>query len=110
MGFSEKLQIDGTSLESEGKKWVIAGISLRSQLKPVRLEKERDHSDVGGEVGVEECSTTPTSEESRIPSKLACPAAPRKRKPISRCNGVSREFFNPPDLESVFIRHVERAN
>lgn len=112
MGFPEKpLSMEG-SLESEGKKWVFAGISLRAPLKPVRttnsVEKERESGD-GGE---EECSTTPTAEESRIPSKLPCPPAPRKRKPVSRCNNYNgvREFFTPPDLETVFIRHVEKAN
>ncbi|KAJ8759039.1 hypothetical protein K2173_003277 [Erythroxylum novogranatense] len=104
MGFSEKPQVDG-GLEFDGKKWVIAGIALRAPLKPVytkSLEKESE---------TDECSTTPTSEETRIPSRLTCPPAPRKRKATLKCNytGV-REFFTPPDLETVFIRHVERAN
>ncbi|XP_034683881.1 cyclin-dependent protein kinase inhibitor SMR6-like [Vitis riparia] len=102
--FAEKLQVDG-GLESENKKWVISGIQLRAPLKPVYTSpvgKERDEEG-------EECST-PTYEEARIPTTLTCPPAPRKRKPSSRCNynGV-REFFTPPDLETVFIRHVERA-
>ena len=111
MGFSKKSQIDG-GLESEGRKWVIAGIPVRSSLKPIntRTTKARDFEDDGGE---ESCSTTPTGKETRIPERLPCPPAPRKRRPVSRCNnnfnGV-REFFTPPDLETVFIRHVEKAN
>ncbi|KAJ9683378.1 hypothetical protein PVL29_019101 [Vitis rotundifolia] len=103
MGFSEKPQVDG-SIESEGKKWVIAGISIRAPLRPVSTKPREKESDD------EACSTTPTTKEARIPERLPCPPAPRKRRP-SRChlNGV-REFFTPPDLESVFIRHVERAN
>lgn len=65
----------------------------------------------------EECSTTPTGEESRIPTTFTCPPAPKKPKSTSsfKCNNfrggvVRREFFTPPDLETVFIRHVERAN
>ncbi|KAJ4974613.1 hypothetical protein NE237_007787 [Protea cynaroides] len=104
MGFPQKPQIDG-GLESEGKKWVIAGVQLRAPLRSVNTKKknEEDNDEDG-------CLTTPTSEEARIPERLACPPAPRKRRPSSRCNftGV-REFFTPPDLESVFIRQVERA-
>ncbi|XP_043707501.1 cyclin-dependent protein kinase inhibitor SMR6-like [Telopea speciosissima] len=103
MGFPQKPQVDG-GLESEGKKWVIAGIPLRTPLRSIRTNKKDD-----GDNDEDECSTTPTSEEARIPERLSCPPAPRKRRP-SRCNfsGV-REFFTPPDLESVFIRHVERG-
>ncbi|XP_059624553.1 cyclin-dependent protein kinase inhibitor SMR6-like [Cornus florida] len=104
MGFSKKHQTEG-GLESDGKKWVIAGIVVRAPLKSITAKpKEGD--------GDDNDSTTPTSKESRIPEKLPCPPAPRKRRPVSTChyNGV-REFFTPPDLETVFIRHVvERAN
>ncbi|XP_062106930.1 cyclin-dependent protein kinase inhibitor SMR6 [Humulus lupulus] len=113
MGFSKKSQIDG-GFESEGKKWVIAGISVRSSLKPIKTKtlKAKDcESDNGDDYDSESCSTTPTSKESRIPERLRCPPAPRKRRPSSRCNfnGV-KEFFAVPDLETVFIRHVEKAN
>ncbi|KAK3413148.1 cyclin-dependent protein kinase inhibitor SMR6 [Eucalyptus grandis] len=114
MGFSEKPQVGSACVESEGnKKWVIAGISIRASLKPVSTEpKPRTNRDDADEEERETPSTTPTSKESRIAEKLQCPPAPRKRRPSSsRChfNGV-REFFNPPDLESVFKRHVERTN
>ncbi|XWS34735.1 hypothetical protein CRYUN_Cryun21dG0063300 [Craigia yunnanensis] len=109
MGVSGKPQVDG-GLESEGKKWVIAGISLRAPLKPIYtnpVEKDKESDDQGDE----SCSTTPTGEEARIPTILTCPPAPRKRKPSLKCNyGSVREFFTPPDLEIVFIRHGERAN
>ncbi|KAE8672441.1 putative F-box/LRR-repeat protein [Hibiscus syriacus] len=105
MGFSKKPQLDG-ALDSEGKKWVI---TLRTSLKPINTKlpraKESEDND-------EEESTTPTSKEAKIPEKLRCPLAPRKRRSTLRChyNGV-REFFSPPDLESVFKLHaVEKAN
>ncbi|KAL1550870.1 hypothetical protein AAHA92_18779 [Salvia divinorum] len=54
-------------------------------------------------------STTPTGAKSRIPSGLPCPPAPKKRKAVAaRCHCAQpREFFCPPDLESIFSRHVE---
>ena len=122
MGFSEKHQVVDMGLDSESKTWVIAGIPLRTPLKPIYTEKnnprvvesrERGHDHCDGDGNGEACgSTTPTGEESRIPTRLTCPPAPRKRKPSLKCNyGVVREFFTPPDLETVFIRHhVERAN
>ncbi|KAK7366837.1 hypothetical protein VNO80_08836 [Phaseolus coccineus] len=104
MGFSEKPQVE----ESDStRKWVIAGISLRAPLKPIytttTVEKEEEEED---------CSTTPKGEEAKIPTTSKCPPAPRKRKPSLKCNylGGAREFFTPPDIETVFIRHVERAN
>ncbi|KAK7407229.1 hypothetical protein VNO78_08955 [Psophocarpus tetragonolobus] len=107
MGFSEKPQVEETD---SSRKWVIAGISLRAPLKPIyttttTVETEEEEQD-------EECSTTPKGEESKIPTTLKCPPAPRKRKPSLKCYylGGAREFFTPPDLETVFIRHVERAS
>ncbi|GMN42572.1 hypothetical protein TIFTF001_011786 [Ficus carica] len=114
MGFSKKSQIDG-GLESEGRKWVIAGIPVRSSLKPINTKpRVKDIESTAGDDEEEPCSTTPTEKEARIPERLSCPPAPRKRRPASRCNRNSfngvREFFTPPDLETVFIRRqVEKA-
>ncbi|KAL3835603.1 hypothetical protein ACJIZ3_010339 [Penstemon smallii] len=97
MGISEKNhQMDGSVVDCE--KWVISGISMRSQLKPIftkPMEKKEDE---------EECAVTPTYAESRICTRLVCPPAPKKRKSASkRCNyGGVRQFFNPPDLETIF--------
>ncbi|XP_028783966.1 cyclin-dependent protein kinase inhibitor SMR6-like [Neltuma alba] len=120
MGFSEKAQVVEGGFESSSssstsnasnKKWVIAGISLRGPLKPIyTAEKDREDDDE-----TEECLTTPTGEESRIPPPSTCPPAPRKPKPPAssfKCKyrrGVNK-FFTPPDLDTVFIRHVERAS
>lgn len=111
MGFSKKTQTD-CGLDSESKKWVIAGLGIKTTLKPINTkprgkENEEDEEDEEEQA----CSTTPTAREARIPEKLSCPPAPRKRRPATRCNfnGV-REFFSPPDLESVFKLHVEKAN
>ncbi|CAI9767920.1 unnamed protein product [Fraxinus pennsylvanica] len=84
-------------------------ITLRNPLKPIstnpveKLGLQKDDE--------EEFSTTPKSADSRIPSKLICPPAPKKRKASSKCHfaGVM-EFFNPPDLETVFIPRVKRAS
>ncbi|EOA17682.1 hypothetical protein CARUB_v10006053mg [Capsella rubella] len=114
MGFSKKSQYEG-GLESDGKKWVIAGISIRATLKPVKTKLLRPPPEIEAEVEEdyyneeEECSTTtttPTAKEAKIPEKLKCPPAPRKRRPALKCrsNAVT-EFFTPPDdLETVFIR------
>ncbi|KAL7094865.1 hypothetical protein ACP275_11G131300 [Erythranthe tilingii] len=110
MGFSKKHQIE-VGKESEVKKWVIAGIAIRSPLKPIST-KPREDDDGGGEDFARAAgSTTPTARESKLPEKLSCPPAPRKRRPTSTChiNGAI-EFFIPPDLESVFICHAGRAN
>ncbi|CAI0462505.1 unnamed protein product [Linum tenue] len=97
---------------AENGKWVISGISLRAPLKPIFTE--RDAGD--GWVDDEKYGspTTPKSEEARIPARLPCPPPPRKRRATSlkrNCNGGgAREFFVPPDLETVFVcRHVQRA-
>ncbi|XVF60235.1 hypothetical protein PTKIN_Ptkin08bG0028400 [Pterospermum kingtungense] len=108
MGYSKKPQADGDSHES--KKWVIAGTVIRTSLKPIKI-KPRGKSNEEDDGEEEACSTTPTSKGARIPDKLPCPPAPRKRRPPLRChyNGV-REFFTPPDLETVFKLHIEKAN
>ncbi|XP_068643835.1 cyclin-dependent protein kinase inhibitor SMR6 [Aristolochia californica] len=110
MGISDKLQVEG-GLESEGQKWVIAGVSLRAPLKPINT-KSSSEKETQSEVeeAEEGCSTTPTAEEARIPESLPCPPAPRKRRSSSKCRfSGARDFFVPPDLDSVFIRRVERA-
>ncbi|KAG8366898.1 hypothetical protein BUALT_Bualt16G0015800 [Buddleja alternifolia] len=103
MGFSKKHQIEANK-ESEGKKWLIAGIAIRAPLKPISTKAREEREDE------DPCSTTPTASESKIPEKLSCPGAPRKRRPAStrHFNGVV-EFFNPPDLESVFVCHAEKV-
>lgn len=130
MGVSDKLQAEAVALDLDGKKWVLAGISpkVSSSLKPIAIATTANRrlpgkqaTAEGEEVEVldddydeEGCSTTPTGEESRIPTQLSCPPAPRKHRPpsskcrLTRAAGV--EFFTPPDLESVFVRRIERAN
>ncbi|KAL2344380.1 hypothetical protein Fmac_005665 [Flemingia macrophylla] len=111
MGLSEKAQVEGGFDSDSKRKWVIAGIALRAPLKPIyTIPVEKEEQEV--ETETEECSTTPTSVESKIPTSFTCPPAPRKRKHSFKCNyrGVVREFFTPPDLETVFTRHVEKAN
>ncbi|KAM7509880.1 hypothetical protein LguiB_008755 [Lonicera macranthoides] len=101
MGSSKKHQI----VESEGKKWVATGDPVRVPLRPISTKPAKEEYEEDDDT----CSTTPTAKESKIPERWVPPAAPRKPRPASTCHGV-REFFTPPDLESVFKRHVERAN
>ncbi|CAA0833129.1 Unknown protein [Striga hermonthica] len=104
MGFSEAFhQTDTVGSES----WVFS--ALRGPLKPV-LTKMPPEKSVAACEGDDELATTPKSEESRIPRSLICPPAPKKRKSApSKKSCRVREFFNPPDLESIFIRRVEGA-
>ncbi|KAF5763888.1 putative cyclin-dependent protein kinase inhibitor SMR [Helianthus annuus] len=96
MGFSKKHQVDGESLE--GKKWVIAGITMRAPLKTLstRRMKEDDENSNSG-------NTTPTSKDSRIPEVMTCPPPPRKRRPVVAChNHTNMEFFTSPELDNLF--------
>lgn len=126
MGFAEKpLQMEGGGgevyVDSEVKKWVIAGVPLRSPLKPIFTRAP--HQKKIEEIEEENSCSTPTSEESRIPSRLACPPPPRKKpkpepKPSSgsssceyymgnSSSGVISEFFIPPhDFEILFTRRA----
>ncbi|XP_010547715.1 PREDICTED: uncharacterized protein LOC104819379 [Tarenaya hassleriana] len=104
MGFSGKPpQLDGGVRETgDGKKWVIAGISIRAPLKPIRANPTTE-----AEEEEEESPTTPTAVSVRIPVVPACPPPPKKRKPALKCScGGAREFFSPPDLETVFIQRA----
>ncbi|CAK9161763.1 unnamed protein product [Ilex paraguariensis] len=103
MGSSKKHQVEG-GLESESKKWVIAGIALCAPLRSISTKPKESEE----EEKEEAFSTTPTAKEAQIPQGLPCPPAPRKRRPTSTCHyNFSRVYFTPPDLESIFI---ERAN
>jgi hypothetical protein len=113
MGFSKKNSKNSKktqmeiALESEAKKWVIAGFSVRS-LKPINTKLSAKNGVVYED---EENSTTPTAKEARIPVNMSCPPAPMKKR-ISKCNNVVggvREFFTPPDLETVFKLRVEKS-
>ncbi|KAF9624956.1 hypothetical protein IFM89_016204 [Coptis chinensis] len=105
MGFPQKCQVE-VEVESEGnKKWVVAGVSLRSPLKPISTNKKERGSSIEEEG--DEASTTPTAQNMKIPEKLSCPPPPRKSRPSSKCNfSGTRDFFCPPDLETVFKVHV----
>ncbi|KAL8097730.1 cyclin-dependent protein kinase inhibitor SMR6 [Apium graveolens] len=106
MGLSKKHQTDEGV---DSKKWVIAGIAIRAPLRCISTKPREGYVEEDEEK--QQHITTPTAKEARIPKKLKCPPAPRKQPQTSSCQftGV-REFFTPPDLESVFIRRVERAN
>ncbi|GFP97495.1 hypothetical protein PHJA_001893600 [Phtheirospermum japonicum] len=106
MGVSEKLHqtVGGHVVDSE--KWVFSGIALRGPLKPILTKKPLEKGEEEDECNFS--ATTPTSSESRIPSRLICPPAPKKRKSSASsksCRVI--EFFNPPDLETIFVRRVE---
>lgn len=106
MGFSGKThhQFDGNFGETaEVKKWVITEISLHSPMKPISLSS----SALANTENEDLCPTTPTAASVRIPTVFPCPPAPKKRKQslkFSYCG--TREFFSPPDLETVFIHRT----
>lgn len=100
-------------MESTTKKWVISGIQFMTPLKPIYTKKDtkKPHENEEEEEEEEnEYCTTPKTPESKIPCLLKCPGAPMKRKAVSRshCNGT-RDYFKPPDLESVFLCCIEKA-
>lgn len=122
MGYSEKAQVEGAIESENSRKWVIAGVSLRTPLKPIltipieKQQQQQQKQEEEVDVVIEEECSTPTSEESKIPTLFTCPPAPRKQKSSFKLNrnyhgrsGVVREFFTAPDLETVFVRHVETA-
>ncbi|KAF2532949.1 hypothetical protein F2Q70_00032014 [Brassica cretica] len=97
METSKKSQV-GRGLDTDGSKWIIAEISIRASLKPVKTKLKR-HDE-------EYCITPTAKEEAKLSEKLICPPAPRKRRPALKCrSNVGIEYFVPPsDLETVFIR------
>ncbi|CAH8383429.1 unnamed protein product [Eruca vesicaria subsp. sativa] len=99
MGSSKKSQVI-----ADGKTWVIAEISIRASLKPIKTKLRKLERET--EVEDEDCCVTPTAKEAKVSEKLICPPAPRKRRPALKCrSNVGVEYFVPPyDLESVFIR------
>lgn len=110
MGSSKKPQV-GRGLDSDGKQWVIAEISIRASLKPLKMKLRKPERETEAEEEIysgseEYCCITPTAKEAKAPEKLKCPPAPRKRRPALKCrSNVGVEYFVPPsDLETVFIR------
>ncbi|CAN8240955.1 unnamed protein product [Cochlearia groenlandica] len=99
MGFSDKTHQETT----DDKKWVISQISIRAppMLKPISLSSS---SSVANTEDQDLYPTTPKAVSVRIPTVFPCPPAPKKRKRSLKFsyNGA-REFFTPPDLETVFI-------
>ncbi|MCL7035428.1 hypothetical protein MKW94_018879 [Papaver nudicaule] len=103
MGLSMKSQVlvDGRETTEGNKKWVVAGILVRTPLKAINTNKKIEDGD-------NEEQTTPTSVDARINSeRLLCPPAPRKRRPSLKfhSNRKATDFFNPPELESMFVTH-----
>lgn len=103
MGFSTEKPTTETG-------WAVAGIPLRAPLKPIYTDGGADVNSDGRESD-EYCTTTPTSEGSRISQKLLCPPPPRKRRAVpDNKNGKMEFYVTPPDLEALFIcRHVGLA-
>lgn len=87
--------------EIEVKKPLISGVNLRSPLKSISTKISNDKKD---DENMNSGSTTPTTNQSRIPQVLPCPPPPRKRRPVSSChnNYGNMEFFTSPDIDSLF--------
>ncbi|KAL6566524.1 hypothetical protein OROGR_002139 [Orobanche gracilis] len=99
----------GQALDSETV--VPPGVAETSPLKPVSTELPPEKKFPGDEYEEYGCgfsATTPTSAESRIPSILTCPPAPKKRRLASSSKKSCRvlEFFNPAELETIFARRA----
>ncbi|XP_051122192.1 cyclin-dependent protein kinase inhibitor SMR6-like [Andrographis paniculata] len=107
----------------EGNTVAVAGIRVLAPLKPILTAKppemeKREAEEDDDDYYCSSTTTTPTSAGSRIPSRiLQCPPAPKKRKSApapttTRClyggspAAVVKEFFNPPDLETIFTRRA----
>ncbi|CAG7859865.1 hypothetical protein IGI04_033131 [Brassica rapa subsp. trilocularis] len=103
MGSSKKSQV-GKGLDTAGEQWVIAEISIRASLKPVKTKLRKPERETEAED--EGYCITPTAKGDKASEKLKCPPAPRKRRPALKCrSNVGIEYFVPPeDLETVFIR------
>ncbi|KAG2261360.1 hypothetical protein Bca52824_068439 [Brassica carinata] len=113
METSKKLQVR-RRLDTDGKKWAIAEISIRTSLKPVKTKlMKRPERDTEAEEeehcsGSEEYCITPTAKKAKLSEKLICPPAPRKHRPALKCRsnvGIEYSVVPPSDLETVFIRH-----
>ncbi|KAG6764717.1 hypothetical protein POTOM_032200 [Populus tomentosa] len=111
MGFSEKPQVVDGGLDLDGnKRWVIAGIPLRAPLKPIftnPVEKEiYDESDDGQN----NCttSTTPTSEEAKIPSKLFSSSSKHGSGLISLFSSSDRGTYLSVALYGTVHAHAEQ--
>ncbi|KAF2533957.1 hypothetical protein F2Q70_00032006 [Brassica cretica] len=63
-------------LDTDGKKWDIAEISIRASLKPVKTKLKRTERDTEAEEehysGSEEYCITPTAKEAKLSEKLIC--------------------------------------
>ncbi|ESQ32699.1 hypothetical protein EUTSA_v10005308mg [Eutrema salsugineum] len=109
MGFLKKSRV-GRGLDTNGKNWAFAEISIRASLKPVKTKLKKPERETEAEEehynGSEGYCTTPTAKETNSSEILKCPPAPRKRRPALKCRGnfVVEYFVPPSDLETVFIR------
>ncbi|KAI4383593.1 hypothetical protein MLD38_009409 [Melastoma candidum] len=94
-------------MSEPSKTWVVASITFRpASLRPIFTGSPAVIPSSDEERSSDEPATTPTGEDSRIPTSFMCPPpVPRKRKPALKYRYGHREFFaTPPDLEAVFVR------
>lgn len=95
-------------VDKEGKIWVLAGIQLPSPLKPIKIKPNQLSEKDEEEVQLELLQLTP-QENNSMPSKgLVCPPTPKKPTTARKCSFTEFEFFDVPELETVFTRRVKR--
>lgn len=98
-------------VDKEGKIWVLAGIQLPSPLKPIKIrpnqltQKDQEEEE---EVRLELLQLTPQKKNSMPRKGLVCPPTPRKPTNARKCSFEELEFFDVPELETVFTRRVKR--
>ncbi|KAJ4757377.1 cyclin-dependent kinase inhibitor [Rhynchospora pubera] len=95
-------------VNKEGKIWVLAGIQLPSPLKPIKIKANQLGEKDEDEEQLELQQLTPQEENFMLSKGLVCPPTPRKPRTTRKCSFAELEFFNVPELETVFTRRVKR--
>jgi hypothetical protein len=97
-------------VDREGKIWVLAGIQLPSPLKPIKIKPNQlSAKDQEEELQLELLQLTPREKNSILSKGLVCPPTPRKPRSAHKCSFTELEFFDVPELETVFTHRVKRV-
>lgn len=116
MGISDLPQLEGVSVNSAPEGSSSTTTTTVRPIKTAKVSAKEGEKRKGGEGEEEEADrdipSTPTGKEVRIPEKLPCPPAPKKRRlngeePKMHLGGGGCFVIIPPDhLEELFVRRV----